>query len=123
MSKSVQSYRSSNQRPSKAGRPTRAFHADLITHVLGDPGAGALESAPRPRISREHDALTWTEREHVRSHRVELVFRHLDELEAEIDQALAKWNGQQRRIDDGEVTIDRADKRHQMQHVARAAPV
>ena len=49
--------------------------------------------------------------------------RHFDEPHPASLQKLAHGHGQERRVDDGEIAIDRADDRHQVEHVLRSAPV
>jgi len=83
----------------------------------------ALECGARLRIACQHHALAWAEREHVGSHRRELLVGNFDETVPSLDKFFDKRHRQERGIDDREVAIDGADERHQMKHVARPAPV
>ena len=80
-----------------------------------DSTAGVLESFLRDGISLEHDAVPRAYRQDIRSHRVELPVRNLDEIEPEFFQSRVKGGRQKPRIDDSQILVDEADQRHQME--------
>src|SRR5438309_2187578 len=88
-----------------------------------DSTAGVLESFLRDGISLEHDAVPRAYREDIRSHRVELPVRNLDEIEPESFQSHVKGGRQKPRIDDSQILVDEADQRHQMEASLRSLVV
>ena len=52
----------------------------------------------------------WTQRQHVRPHRLELLVRNVDKPIAAIQQSLPEGTRHQARIHDGKVAVDRADQ-------------
>ncbi len=68
-----------HQRPREARRPSAALQADLEAIVDVHGRASLFERGARLRIAIQHHALARAQRQHITSHRVELVVRHLDE--------------------------------------------
>ena len=62
-------------------------------------------------------------REDIRSHAFKLVVRYLDQSHASFQQLLAERDRHERRIDDGQIAINRTNDRHQVKYVADATPV
>src|SRR5215204_6771778 len=85
---------------SQTGRSARAFHTDLGALVFDDIRTGAFERRSSPGIARQHHTTPRCKCEHVRTHAVEFFVRHFHEVNSAIEQPLAKWHGQQPRVDD-----------------------
>src|SRR6185503_5345688 len=109
--------------PCEAGRSASALEADFAPNVGLHRGARLLESRARPRVAVDHDAIARTDRQYVRSHRIELLIWHFDERHTSTNEQLAERHRHQRRIDHSEIPIDRTDDRHEVKYVAGAAPV
>jgi hypothetical protein len=78
---------------------------------------------PRDRVALHHHAPPRPNREDVRTHAVELLIGHFDEPDPAVEQPLAERHWHQRGVDDRQIPIDGTDDRHEVEHVAGAAPV
>src|SRR4051812_4731848 len=107
----------SKERASQTGRSTAAFAADVLAVVFHDFDARRFEPAPGHRISREHQRAPVAKCQHVRAHGLELLVGYLDEGHAAVEEKLAEWDRQQWRVDHRNIVIDRADDRHQVEHI------
>src|SRR5439155_11922664 len=85
--------------------------------------ARALEPAPRLAVALQHQGDAGREREHVRANRLELLVRHLHQLDAALPQELRQPDGEERVIADGEIAIEGGEEREQVHDLAFAMPV
>src|SRR5687767_12006993 len=111
------------ERPRKASRSSAALEADVGPVVRPHARPSGFEPRLRLRVACDHDAIARSHGQDVGAHRVELRVRHLNELHAARGELFDEGDGHQRQIDDREIVIDGADNRHQVEDVARAAPV
>ncbi len=68
-------------------------------------------------------ACAWPESEHVRALRLELLVRHLDDLDLALLEQVEQPHGRDTRVHEGEVAVERGDERHEVQDLAAPVPV
>ena len=107
----------------KAGRAAVALPRDLVAGVDADLHARALHAAPRLGVAVERERPARAEREHVRPLRLELLVRHLDDVDAALGQERQQPDRREAWVDEREIRVERRDEGEQVQDLAGAVPV
>ena len=84
---------------------------------------GALHPPPRLRVAVERERLPWSESEHVRALRLELLVRHLDDFDLALLEQVEQPHGRDTRVHEGEVTVEWGHERHEVQDLAAPVPM
>src|SRR5205085_9817457 len=100
-----------------------ALERELLAAVDPNLDARGLEAPPRLRVPVEGERHPRAEREHVAAERGVLLVRDLHELDSALLEKLEQPNRRERRVDEREVAVERADEREQVEHLARPAAV
>jgi selenide, water dikinase len=95
----------------------------VVACVDADVDTGPFHSPPRLVVALERHRGAGTEGEHVRPHRLELLVRHLDELEGALAKEFDEPHRQERQVDDCEVRVERREERHEMEDLGAAVVV
>src|SRR5262249_20044758 len=114
--------RGTEQRSRQARRAAGAL-PELGACVRGDVNASRLQASAGLRVAFGDERDARREREHVRSHRVELLVRHIDRLDAVLGEELHEAHRRESRVHDREVLVEHAQHRHQMEDRAGAVVV
>ena len=110
--------------PRSSGRvrqvgPPSPFREISVADVGPDIDPGALHAPPRLGVPVEGERDPRAERQHVRSHRRELVVGHLDQADVALAEHLHQAHRDHREIHDGQIHIQRRDERHQVEALVR----
>ncbi len=105
---------------SQAGRAAFGFQGNLVSAVRTNPTTRFFKSSGREWISFEQDAVARRDCEHVRGHPLEFLVGNLDEFVPVFLEELPERDWKKSRVDHGEVVVQNADERHQVQAVVRA---
>src|SRR3989442_3230415 len=92
-------------RTGQAGRAAFRLQGDFSPAVGPNAASRVLQPPLRDRVAFKHDAIARRDREDIRAHRVELLVRHLNELEPVFLEELPERDRDESRIDHREVVI------------------
>src|ERR671910_981367 len=109
------------ERPRETSRPAVALARDLLAAVDAHVDSRGLHPPPRLGIAAERERDARTEGEDVWPHRLELVVRNLDELDASLRQQLDEPHRHERGVGHGDVDVEERKKRHEVEHLTRTA--
>ena len=90
---------------------------------VSDLHPGRLHPPARLVVPLEREGAPGAEREDVRAHRLELLVRHLDDLDPALVQQLEQPDRSEPRVDEREIVVERRDEAHQVHHLGAAVPV
>src|SRR5262245_8597415 len=110
-------------RSAKTRRSAPTLHADFVALIDEHVGTGPFEEHTGSGIAGQCDAPTWRNRQDVGAKRLEFLVGHLDQRVSEVEQTVPEWHSEQRRVDNEQIVIDRAEDRHQMKDIAGPPPV